>query len=102
MGASAVRLGHFLVILTYFFYCNRTIEENDRRNYFMINLLESMGPGRNRTRDSGVATSIPARSHTFKEIDQEIISSAILLPSAESFKKGCCQLQAKLCAQSTG
>ena len=25
-----------------------------------------------------------------------------LLPSAESFKKGCCQLQAKVCAQSTG
>ena len=26
----------------------------------------------------------------------------ILLPSAESFKKGCCQLQAKVCAGSTG
>ena len=26
----------------------------------------------------------------------------ILLPSAESFKKGCCQLQAKVCARSTG
>ena len=26
-------------------------EENDRRNYFMINLHESMGPGRDRTRD---------------------------------------------------
>ena len=25
-------------------------EENDRRNYFMINLHESMGPGRDRTR----------------------------------------------------
>ena len=24
------------------------------------------------------------------------------LPSAESFKKGCCQLQAKVCARSTG
>ena len=24
------------------------------------------------------------------------------VPSAESFKKGCCQLQAKVCAQSTG
>ena len=36
------------------------------------------------------------------EIDQEVISSVILLPSAESFKKGCCQLQTKLCAQRTG
>ena len=52
--------------------------------------------------DPGVAISIPARSHTFVEIDHEIISTVILLPSAESFKKGCCQLQAKVCARSTG
>ena len=44
----------------------------------------------------------PARSHTFVEIDHEIISTVILLPSADSFKKGCCQLQAKVCAQITG
>ena len=44
------------------------------------------------TADPGVASSIPARSHTFLEIDHEIISTVILLPSAESFKKGCCQL----------
>ena len=44
----------------------------------------------------------PGRSHTFVEIDHEIISTVILLPSAESFKKGCCQLQAKVCARSTG
>ena len=54
------------------------------------------------TADPGVASSIPARSHTFMEIDHEIIYSVILLPSAESFKKGCCQLQAKVCARSTG
>ena len=54
------------------------------------------------TADQGVASSIPARSHTFAEIDHEIISTVILLPSAESFKKGCCQLQTKVCAQSTG
>ena len=54
------------------------------------------------TADPGVESSIPARSHTFVEIDHEIISTVILLPSAESFKKGCCQLQAKVCAQSTG
>ena len=38
----------------------------------------------------------------FSGIDHEIISPVILLPSAESFKKGCCQLQAKVCAGSTG
>ena len=36
------------------------------------------------------------------EIDHEIISTVILLPSADLFKKGCCQLQAKVCAQITG
>ena len=41
------------------------------------------------TADPGVASSIPARSHTFMEIDNEITSTVILLPSAESFKKGC-------------
>ena len=54
------------------------------------------------TADSGVASSIPVRPHTFVEIDHEIISTVILLPSADSFKKGCCQLQAKVCAQITG
>ena len=49
----------------------------------------------------GVASSIPARSHTFVEIDHEIISTVILLPSADSFKKGC-QLQVKVCARITG
>ena len=54
------------------------------------------------TANPGVASSIPARSHTFVEFDHEIISMVILLPSAESFKKGCCQLKGKVCAQSTG
>ena len=55
------------------------------------------------TADPGVASSILGRSHTFVEIDYEIISSmVILIPSAESFKKDCCQLQAKICARSTG
>ena len=54
------------------------------------------------TADPGVASSIPARSHTFVEIDHEIISMVILPPSTDSFKKGCCQLQAKVCAQITG
>ena len=46
----------------------------------------------------GVASLIPVRSLTFVEIDHEIISKVILLPSADLFKKGCCQLQTKLCA----
>ena len=54
------------------------------------------------TADPGVASSIPGRFHTFVEIDHEITSTVILLPTADSFKKGCCQLQAKVCAQITG
>ena len=50
------------------------------------------------TADPGVTSSIPARSHTFVDIDHEIISTVILFPSADLFKKGCCQLQAKVCA----
>ena len=54
------------------------------------------------TADPGVASSIQARAHTFVENDHEIISMVILLPSAESLKKGHCWLQAKKCARSTG
>ena len=50
------------------------------------------------TADPGVASSSPAKYHTFLEIGREIISTVILLPSAESFKKGFCQLQAKVCS----
>ena len=52
------------------------------------------------TADPGVAS--PVRSHSFLEIDHEIISTIILFPSADLFKKGCCQLQAKVCARITG
>ena len=48
------------------------------------------------TADPGVESSTPARYHTFMEIDHEMISTVILLSSAKSFKKGCCQLQAKV------
>ena len=54
------------------------------------------------TTDSGVVSSIPAGSHTFVEIDHELIPTVILLPSAEPFKKGCCHLQRKVCARITG
>ena len=38
---------------------------------------------------------------TFVEVDHEMISTVILLPSAESFKKGCCQLHTSdsMCAK---
>ena len=42
------------------------------------------------------ASSIPALSHTFMEIDHEIIFMIILLPSADSFKKWFSQLQVKV------
>ena len=54
------------------------------------------------TANLGVASSIPVRSHTLVEIGHEMISTVILLPSADSFKKGCCQLQAKVYARITG
>ena len=44
------------------------------------------------TADSGVANLMPALSNSFVEIDQQIISTDILLPSAD------CQLQATVCA----
>ena len=46
------------------------------------------------TAESGNASSIPARSHTFVEMDHEII------PTFHCIKKGCCQLQAKVCVRS--
>ena len=36
------------------------------------------------TADQGIASLIPAGSHTFVEIDHEIISKVILLPTAGS------------------
>ena len=54
------------------------------------------------TADPGVASSILVWSHTIVEIDHEMISTVILLPSADLLMKGCCQLQAKVCARITG
>ena len=81
----------------------------------MIRFYIYMGPGRvaqsvtclatdeRLTADPGVESSIPARSHTFVEIDHEIISMVILLPSADSFKSrnywltACSSLPRKKC-----
>ena len=43
------------------------------------------------TADPGVASSIPVRSHTFMDFNHEMISTVILLPSADSFKKVSCK-----------
>ena len=68
----------------------------------VVQSVTCLGTDASLTADSGVASWTLARSHTFMEIDHEIIFTVILLPSAQSFKKGCCQLQAKVCARSTG
>ena len=52
------------------------------------------------TADPWVLSSISTRSHTFVEIDHEIISSHS--PPSAALKKGCCQLQVKVSAGSTG
>ena len=54
------------------------------------------------TEDQGVASLILAQFYIFVEIDHEIDATVILLSSAETFKKWCCQLQVKVCARSTG
>ena len=56
------------------------------------------------------ASDCRSRGHMFDpgpvpyccKIDHEFISKVILLPSANLLKKGCCQLQAKVCARITG
>ena len=48
----------------------------------------------------GVANSISARSHTFVEIDHEIISTAILLPSADSRRAVVSYDRANVCVYS--
>ena len=53
------------------------------------------------TEDLGVGRLIPAKAHTFREIDHKIFSMSILFPSPDSFKRGCCQLQAEECARIT-
>ena len=60
--------------------------------------------------DYRFASDCRSRDHMFDpgpvpyccKIDREFISKVILLPSADLLKKGCCQLQAKVCARITG
>ena len=96
-------------IMCHFISVSKTQSQDNGMHFFLIKTCDL--PGRvaqsvtclvtdaKLTADPGVASSIPARSHTFVEIGHEIISTVILPPSAESFMKGCCQLQAKVCAR---
>ena len=52
------------------------------------------------TADPGVATLIPAQSHTFVEIDHKIMSKVILLLLL--IQKGLSSVTSEVCAQSTG
>ena len=54
------------------------------------------------TADSGLVSLILGGSHTFLDIDHEMISMVIIIPSPDSFKKCCCQIEVKLHAQITG
>ena len=95
-------------------YCRKVLTKTIRRLVTKESLLQKKVPGRVAqsimclatdaclTADPGVVSSIPGWHHPLVEIDHEIISTVILLPSADLFKKGCCQLQAKVCAQITG
>ena len=94
------------IILKSCFWCESDTKFNRRST-------TCFGPGRVAQSVTCLATGVsdcrsrgcefdPCPYHTFVEIDHEIISTVVLLPSTESFKKGCCQLEAKVCVQSTG
>ena len=55
-----------------------------RRSVRVAKLAMCLTAGMCLTADPGFTYLIPARSHTFEEIDLEIFSTAILLPSADS------------------
>ena len=82
----------WIILLKYSVVC--TVDSKPGRVAQSVTCLATEA---NLTADPGVASLIRARSHTFMEIDHEIISTVILLPSVDSFKKDCCQLQAKVC-----
>ena len=56
---------------------------HDRRPGDVVQSVTCLAADMCLTADPGVASSILARSHTFLENDHEIISTVILLPSAD-------------------
>ena len=86
----------------FYFKCTQLTRYTDVALGHVVQSVACLATDACLTADPGVASSIPVRSHTFAEIDHEMISTVILLPSADLFKKGCCQLQAKICARIAG
>ena len=86
-----VKMPTIVGILTFFSKINTTSERLKARSFFICHYFSFYEQ-----------LKFWARYHTFVEIDHEIIYTVILLPSADLLKKGCCQLQAKVCAQITG
>ena len=68
---------------------DRSFRNNGKTTGRRAQTVKCLTPDACLTADPGVASLIPARSHTFVEIDHEIISMVILLPSADSFKVCC-------------
>ena len=99
--AANRRLTRYIMLASLFHHASHTVHVHAGPGS-VAQSLTCLATDANLTADPGVARSIPARSYTFVEIDHEIISTVILLPSAKSFMKGCCQLQAKVCARITG
>ena len=54
----------------------------DHEKYSIAQLVTCLATDMSLTADPGVVSLIPARSHTFVEIDREITSTVNLLPSA--------------------
>ena len=78
--AANRRLARYIMLASLFHHKRHTVHVHaglDRE----AQSLTCLATIANLTADPGVASSIPAWSHTFVEIDHEIISTVILLPS---------------------
>ena len=73
------------------------INADDAGSNMVANILPTDTPS-----DPGVASSIPVWSHTFVEIDHEMISTVIFLLPLINSRRVVCQLEAKVCARITG
>ena len=74
------RLTRYITLTSLFHYATHTVHVHAGLGR-VAQSLTCLATIANLTADPGVASSIPAWSHTFVEIDHEIISTVILLPS---------------------
>ena len=58
-----------------------------KQHIHSINILKCLATDACLTASPGVVGSIPVQSHTFVELNHEIIPTVNLLPSADPFKK---------------